>query len=114
MTRLASIAAALLVALLLALTSGCAAFMRAPVQPPMAGVFTNVEAPLDTDMEKTPVSSKRGEASAHNILWLVSWGDASIQRAAEQGGIETIHHADYKFLYVLGIYSQYTTVVQGE
>lgn len=93
---------------------GCAGVYQAPVMPP-GGAFTNVNAPLDTDVEpSTMEGSKRGEASTHNILGLVAWGDASIAEAARDGEIQSVEHADYEFLNVLGIYSQFTTVVEGE
>lgn len=114
MTRPAPTAVVLTLVLLLAFVMGCATAHRAPVQPPLASVYTKVNAPLDTDMDETQLPAKRGEASTHNVLGLVAWGDASIPRAAQQGGIETVHHADYEFVYVLGLYSRFTTIVRGE
>ncbi len=102
------------VAALSLLGIGCAGFLSAPVVPPLAFVYTGVEAPLDTELERTNLGSKRGQASVVNILGIVSTGDASAKAAAEDGGIQTIHHADYEFFNVLGVFSRYTTIVYGD
>jgi len=91
-------------------TTAC---MIAPVVPPQGFVFTNYQAPLDVDQAKTTVAPKTGEASSYSILFLVAWGDASIQTAAQQGGLQTIESADYSFVNVLGLYQEYTTIVHG-
>lgn len=98
---------------LLGLSLGCA-YYSAPVKPPTAGVFSNVSAPMDVDMDPTEVGSKTGESSVSNILSLFSFGDASIAAAASNGGIQTIRHADYQYFNVLGIYQRFTTVVHGD
>ena len=56
---------------------------------------------------------KRGEATAKGII-LVAVGDASVETAAKNGGIKKIHHVDSKTTNILGIYSEYTTIVYGE
>jgi len=91
--------------------SGC---MRAPVVPPQGWLFSQTQAPLDTDMNSTKIGPKVGESSCITILGLVSVGDASIKEAAKNGGITTVDHADYKFTNVLGLFQQYTTIVYGE
>ena len=106
---------ALLVASLAVLTVSSLGCMVAPVVPPTALVYTGFEAPLDVDFEdQTELGSKKGEASTMNILGLVSWGDASSANAARDGNLQTIRHADYRFLSVLGIFSRYTTIVYGD
>ncbi len=90
---------------------GC---LVAPVVPPRGGLYSNTNAPLDIDVDNTKVTGKRGEASSYCILGLVSYGDASIKAAADNGGITTVEHADYKFLNVLFFYQKFTTVVYGQ
>lgn len=86
---------------LLALTPGC--------------LYTNIEGPLDTDLNKTQLGDKTGEASFQSVLWLTAWGDAGTQAAAKQGGITTINHADRKIYSILfGLYYKQTTVVYGD
>jgi len=94
--------------------SGCAGFFSAPVVPPLAFVYTNIQAPLDADHDETQLGTKRGVASTQNILGLVSWGDASTSAAAQNGNVSVIRHADYEFYNVFGVYSRFTTIVRGD
>jgi hypothetical protein len=111
MTRLALGSGLLAIALV---TSGCAGFFSAPVVPPLAFVYTNVQAPLDADHDETQLGTKQGSASTQNVLGIVSWGDASTSAAAKDGNVTVIRHADYEFFNVLGVYSRFTTVVRGD
>jgi hypothetical protein len=78
-------------------------------------LYANTKLPLDTDLNQTKLGAKTGEASAFSILWLVAWGDASTQAAAEQGKITQINHADQANLLILfGVFSRYTTIVYGD
>jgi hypothetical protein len=93
------------------LLTGC---YYSPVVPPIGVVFSDVKAPMDTELDSTDMGTKSGEAETCSILGLVSWGDASIEEAAKNGGLQTVKHADYEFFTVLGVYSTYTTVVYGD
>ena len=93
-------------------TAGCA--VQAPVVPPIAGLFTDVHAPLDVDFDNTKVALKKGESSSMSILGLVAVGDASSRTAAANGDIKTIESADYRYFNVFGVYQRYTTIVYGE
>ena len=78
-------------------------------------LYAHVKIPLDTDLNQTKLGSKVGTASNHSVLWLVSWGDASTNAAAKQGGITTINHADQEYLSVLWlVYGRQTTIVYGD
>ncbi len=78
-------------------------------------IYTNVLAPLDTDVNKTVLGAKQGTASNQSILWLVAWGDASTAAAAKQGGITTVNHVDQEVFSVLfGLYTKTTTIVYGD
>jgi hypothetical protein len=85
-----------------------------PVKPPLGWVFTEIEAPLDFNYDPTQIHAKSGRSESMSILGLVALGDASAKSAADQGGITTIHHADYEFFNVLGVYQRYRTVVYGQ
>jgi hypothetical protein len=98
--------------LVLLLVSGCA-MGAAPVAPPPA-VIQSYQAPLDLDHDQTQLGPKRGESQVTTILGLVSWGDGSTRKAAENGGLVTIRSADYEFYTVFGIYSRYKTIVYGD
>ena len=95
----------------LTLFTGC---LTAPFMPPMGGWYSSVDAPLSIDHNKTPVTSKKGEASAVCILGLFSYGDVSTQSAAQNGGLKTICHLDYNYFNVLGIYQKTTVIAHGE
>jgi len=78
-------------------------------------VYTNIKTPLDTDLDKTEMGTKVGEASMYSVLWLVSWGDASTAAAAKDGSISTVNHMDRQFFSVLfGMYSRTTTIAYGD
>ena len=98
-----------------AMAAGCAQY-RAPVIPPQGFAFTQVGAPLSTQFnESTAVAPKQGKASAVSVLGLVAFGDASLQEAAREGDLRTIHYADYEYLNVLfGMYTSFTVIVHGE
>ena len=98
------------VAFLSMFVTGC---LTAPFEPPV-GLFTDVQAPLSIDHSKTVVTSKRGKATAISVLGLVAVGDASTQAAAEDGRLKVIHHLDYRYLNVLGIYQSATVIAHGE
>ena len=78
-------------------------------------LYTNIQRPLDKDLQNTDLGSKEGRSSNRSVLWLFAWGDAGTKAAAENGEIAVIKHADQEFMIVLfGIYSRYTTVVYGD
>lgn len=61
-----------------------------------------------------PMGSKVGISSATGVLGLVAVGDASIQTAAHSAGIKKISHIDTHKTSVLGLFTQYKTIVYGE
>lgn len=100
---------------LFVLTSGCAAFIGTRGVP-RGGIFTDVKGPGATQSFEMSVQVgelKKGTSSAEGFLGLVAQGDASIQAAAQDGGISDIHHIDFKTRSILGLYVKYTTVVYG-
>lgn len=97
--KLKSVIAMLL--LLILLNSGCA--------------YVNTKTPYDRDLDRTEIGSKVGKAEAYSVLWLVAWGDASYEKAARNGGITVLKHADQEiFQVLLGIYTRWTVVVYGD
>ena len=78
-------------------------------------LYTNVLTPFDTDLDKTVLGQKKGEASNQSVLWLVAWGDASTAAAAKQGVLTTVNHMDREVLVVIfGLYTKTTTIVYGD
>ncbi len=95
----------------LLLMSGC---YVAPVMPPQGWIYADIQAPIDTDANATPVSPKSGEAQSMSILGLVALGDASVHTAAANANISKIDHVDYSYYNVLFVYQRFTTRVYGE
>lgn len=78
-------------------------------------IYTHVSMPLSTELDKTELGTKQGEASMYSVLWLVAWGDAGSAAAAKNGGITVLRHMDREFEAVLfGVYTRLTTVVYGD
>ena len=49
-----------------------------------------------------------------SVAWLVAWGDAGLQKAAQNGQLTTLDYADRAFVNILfGLYMSNTTVVYG-
>ena len=91
------------------LVSACAVGAGSPV----TGVAINTgTGPMDAT--SNIVGPKTGEASATSILGLFGFGDASIKKAAENGGIRKISTVDQKSMNILGIFATSTTIVTGE
>lgn len=93
---------------LVAVLSGC---VFAPVSPPRGILYNDQKAPL---FPGGMPGSKEGVSSAHNILFLVGWGDASLTAALEDGDISQLRHTDYRVQNYALIYQKYTTIAKGE
>jgi len=77
-------------------------------------VYSDVRVPMSGDFRSTRTVTKSGEATTRSVAWLVAWGDAGLQKAAENGNLSTLEYADRAFLNVLfGLYMSNTTVVYG-
>lgn len=87
---------------------GCT-YANGPIQAPITTDLKGPVAGMDNDVS----SSKVGKSKAQGIL-LIGQGDASIKAAAANGNISEIHHVDSKSMSILGVYSEYTTIVYGE
>ena len=84
-----------------------------PIYFPVIGLMiTNVKSPI---AETSKIAgSKTGEATADTLLGLIANGDASIQKAAINGGITKIMTVKYKSYNILGVFARFTTIVTGE
>lgn len=90
----------------------CGTMLAGCVDSPTNAMLTFNKGPVASS---GPVSgSKRGEASAYQVLGLIAFGDASLATAAKKGGITKINSADRECTNILGIFSTYTLVVTGE
>ena len=98
----------------LLLLAGCT-YHRTPVKPPRGLIFSEYRAPLSVDLEGKARAnpSKVGTAQSRALLGF-AWENCDVKTAAANGGITTIHYADYEVLNVLMIYSEFTVMVYGE
>ncbi|BCD46114.1 TRL family protein [Helicobacter suis] len=87
------------------LVSGCASPF------PVGILFTGVTLPVSGNNES---GSKRDEAICHSILGIAAFGDCSVEKAAQAGGIKTIKSVDRKVTNILGLYGHYVTIVKGD
>ncbi len=78
-------------------------------------LYSHVTVPLSTNLDKTDLGHKKGEASIYSVLWLFAWGDSGGATAAKNGGISTMTHMDREMYVILfGIYTRTTTIVYGD
>ena len=105
---------ALLMLAMLLVLSGCAGMYRTPAVPSLGLLYADIQAPLDVDLDDSDLGTKKGTSTSASILGLIATGDSSVRAAANSGGITNIKHADYKFKNILGVYSEFTTVVYGD
>ena len=89
--------------------TGCA------TSTPVGSLYTQVKLPVAvTQAQAASTKLKVGKAECKSILGLVATGDASIDTAAKNAGITTIHHVDWEAENILGIIGTYRCVVYGE
>jgi hypothetical protein len=81
------------------------------VSPVNGSLYTEVTGPVAVG--SAAGSAKKGEAKATGIVG-VALGDCSIEAAMKAGGITKVHHVDTKIRNILGVYTEYTTIVYGE
>jgi hypothetical protein len=80
-----------------------------------AAYIVNTTLPLDAEKKVASGELKKGESSYGVFLGLVTFGDASIQAAAKNGGITNILYVDQKeaSFNFLGAVYKYKTIVYG-
>ena len=89
------------------LLAGCATLY------PVGSAYTNIKLPVasTSNMSSSP---KVGTSECKSFLGLVAIGDASIEKAMENGGIKKIHYVDWEAKNILGIYGTYKVIVYGD
>lgn len=92
----------------IALLASCA---FTPVAPPRGVLYTGQSAPLFPASE---TGSVKGSASAHNVMFMVGWGDCSVKTAASKAGIVKIKNVDYDLENYFIFYQRFTVTVYGE
>ncbi len=79
------------------------------VSPLNGHIYSEVTAGLTG---KGKMGTKKGESCLKSVAG-VAIGDVSIAKAAKDGGISKISHVDNKFRNILGVYTEYCTIVYG-
>ena len=99
----------------LVLTSSLVAAALTGCSPLVGSVYTDVKFPsYYQGAAEKGMGSKSGSGTVINILGVYAAGDASVQNAANTGGIKTIHTVDHHYWSILGVYQKWTTTVTGE
>lgn len=81
----------------------------------MAALLSSCSLTLPVTATSNPIGEKTGTAKATGFLGIFYFdADASIQKAAENGGITKISTVDVKHTNFLGIIWGYETIVTGE
>lgn len=111
---------------------GCAGTEHIGVTPAKGFIFTHYRAPMTCRLEEAPgglggvpcgPDLKHGETTAHAFILPIvdtfhilsaGWGDAALDSAARDAGIQTVYYADYELLEILGIYKSATIHVYGK
>ncbi len=111
---------------------GCAGTEHVGVTPAKGFIFTHYRAPMNCRLEEAPGGPggvpcgpdlKHGQTTAHAIILpildtfhilSIGWGDAELDSAAREGGIQTIFYSDYELLEILGIYKSVTIHIYGK
>ena len=75
-------------------------------------LFTSVKGPVNATTS-TGIS-KSGQSCATNLLGLIAVGDSSISTAKEKAGISKVANIDHQSTTVLGLFSNFCTIVEGE
>jgi hypothetical protein len=85
---------------------------------PMGSLYTGTTVPHNAnDLELAGAGKsgdKVGESCATGILYLVAFGDASVDAAKKAGGITDVHSVEFKEMNILGIYMKGCTEVHGK
>jgi len=100
---------------------------KAAVIPPPGVIFMKSTAPLMAAAPQRPIGSRQGTATSHSIglpplpfpglmtgVNLISWGDASVETAQSNGGIEDASHSDYESMVVLMVYRRMKVIAYGD
>ena len=99
------------------LLQGCVSAPKAPFVPANGILYTEIKAPLTTELTNQKVVKTYGTASTTHIAYYIlniAIGDASLQEAIKDGLLKNAAYADYEWLSVLGIYGKLKVNVYGE
>jgi len=90
------------------LLSGCATLY------PIGSMYVNMKLPGNMGDGKDVTYTKVGKAQGFSIFSMIAMGDASLEKAIQNGGLKTVKYSDYHVNNFLGIYGTYTTTAYGD
>ena len=85
--------------------------------PPTGALYTEIKAPLTTDLNNQKLIKTYGEAATTHVAYYIfsfAIGDASLQKAIKDGLLKNVAYADYEWFSILGIYGKLTVKAYGE
>ncbi len=77
-------------------------------------ILTSCSITMPVNASGAPIGNKVGTARANVILGFAFNADASIKKAAKNGGITKVATVDIKHFNALGVFMYYETIVTGE
>ncbi|EMM98892.1 TRL-like family protein [Leptospira noguchii str. 1993005606] len=97
-------------------TLGFSVFLSNCATGPQQGILiTTTTFPGEINRSNEVPAAKKAEGCAHNVLYLVTWGNAAAGQIALENKISRIATVDHSTFSVLGlVYSNYCTIVNGE
>ena len=81
---------------------------------PSAAINLGKDKSYFTQIDNTVKAKKEGKSCAYNVLWILSWGDSSIDAAKKDGNIEKVANVDRELTDVLYFFAKGCTIIQGE
>ena len=89
-----------------------ALFFTSCASPHMPALYVSSKGNVTTSLARGAVT-KTGEACTVNYIGVVTLGDASIEKARKNAGINKIAYIDNSYTNILGFYQKYCTLVRG-
>lgn len=114
--RIGSASAALVALTAMVTMGGCAGAMGH--NPPVGGIYAGAKGVSPATVAEVSEGARpgplTGQSCAMGVLGLASWGDMSVAKAKEDGGIQEIATLDYKTMDILGVvFQKHCTIITG-
>jgi len=95
---------------------GCAGAMGH--NPPVGGLYAGAKGVSPSTVAEITDGSRpgplQGQSCAMGVLGLASWGDMSVAKAKQDGGITQVDTLDYKTMDILGVvFQKHCTIITG-
>jgi hypothetical protein len=86
--------------------------------PPVGGIYAGAKGVSPATVAEVSEGARpgplTGQSCAMGVLGLASWGDMSVAKAKEDGGIKQVDTLDYKTMDILGVvFQKHCTIITG-